>query len=222
MAPRLITMLTYNDVTVRDAVNVFNACADLPCQYWGMKDLGLTTVQMKELVNRMKAKGKTTFLEIVSLTEKECMAGARLAVDCRFDYLMGTVYYPAVHAYLEKEKIKYFPFCGRVSGHPSIVKGTIKDTVDDGRKMESLGVEGVDLLAYRFTGDSDRLAEEFIRNTKLPVVIAGSIGSFERLDRMKVLNPWGFTIGTAFFERKFMPGKTFSRQVECVLTYMAG
>ena len=96
-------MLTYNDVTVEDAVAVFEDCADLPCICWGMKDIGLTRSQMKDLVNRMRAKGKTVFLEIVSLTEKECMAGARLAVDCRFDYLMGTVYYPAVHDYLKKE-----------------------------------------------------------------------------------------------------------------------
>jgi hypothetical protein len=214
-------MLTHNDVTVEDAIVLFEECADLPCKFWGMKDIGLARPQMEALVNRMKERGKSTFLEIVSLTEEECMAGARLAVNCRFDYLMGTIYYPVVHAYLKKEQIKYFPFCGRVTGHPSMVEGTIQDAIDDGKKLETLGVDGFDLLAYRFTGDPEHLAEAFIRNTTLPVVLAGSISSFERLDRIKALRPWGFTIGTAFFEKRFSPDGTFAQQIERVISYMA-
>lgn len=220
MAPKLITMLTRNDETVQNALEIFEQCADLPCECWGFKDVGLPVERMKKLVNRMKEAGKTTFLEVVSLTERECMAGARTAVDCRFDYLVGTVFYNSVFEYVKKNPIRYMPFCGKVSGHPSIVEGSIADAIADGLKMEQIGVHGFDLLAYRYTGDAERLASEFIASTRLPVVVAGSIGSFERLDAVMRLNPWAFTIGSAFFESRFVPGGSFRQQIEQVLAYL--
>lgn len=220
MRPKLIAMLTYNDETVKDALEIFDLCADLPCEYWGFKDVGLPQNQMKQLADHMKEKGKTTFLEVVSLTEEECMTGARVAVECQFDYLMGTVFYQSVYDYLKEQRKKYLPFCGRVTGHPSIVEGTIQDAIDDGEKMEKLGVDGFDLLAYRFTGDPEQLAKEFIECVSVPVVIAGSIDSFARLDKMKELKPWAFTIGTAFFEKKFVPAGTFGQQIKRVVEYI--
>ena len=41
MAPKLITMLTYNDETVDDALSIFRECAGLVCDFWGFKDVGL-------------------------------------------------------------------------------------------------------------------------------------------------------------------------------------
>ena len=83
----LIVMLTHNDVTVPNALEVFTSCRDLPVKYWGFKDHGLEPAAMKQLVDVMKANEKTTFLEVVSYTEEECMRGARLGVECGFDYL---------------------------------------------------------------------------------------------------------------------------------------
>jgi hypothetical protein len=220
MAPKLITMLTYNDETVKNAMEVFNQCAGLPCEFWGFKDIGLPVGQMKQLVNRMKEAGKTTFLEIVSLTEHECLAGAKVAVDCKFEYLMGTVFYNSVFEFLKHKPIKFLPFCGKVSGHPSIVEGTIEEAIEDGKKMEKIGVDGFDLLAYRYAGDPEQLAKEFIEAIKLPVVVAGSINSFARLDKVKELDPWAFTIGSAFFEKKFIPDGSFDKQIETVLDYL--
>ena len=220
MAPKLITMLTYNDETVQDALEVFAQCADLPCDFWGFKDIGLPLEKMKQLVATMKAAGKTTFLEIVSLTEQECLDGARVAVDCGFDYLMGTVFYNGVFEYLKDKAIKFLPFCGKVTGHPSVVEGTIQEAVEDGKKLEQIGVDGFDLLAYRYVGDPEQLARKFIASVELPVVIAGSIDSFDRLDTVKELDPWAFTIGTAFFEKKFVAGASFGAQIQKVLNYL--
>ena len=220
MAPKLITMLTFNDETVQDALEVFTQCADIPCQFWGFKDIGLPVEKMKQLVTTMKAAGKTTFLEIVSLTEQECMNGAKVAVDCGFDYLMGTVFYNAVFEYLKDKAIKFLPFCGKVTGHPSVVEGTIQEAVEDGKKLEQIGVDGFDLLAYRYVGDPEQLAREFIAGVNLPVVLAGSIDSFDRLDTVKGLDPWAFTIGTAFFDKNFVTGASFVAQIQKVLNYL--
>ena len=77
-----------------------------------------------ELINAMKAAGKTTFLEVVTYSEEECMAGAKLAVELGFDYLMGTIFYDSVFKYLNENGMKYLPFCGKVHGSPSVPEGT--------------------------------------------------------------------------------------------------
>lgn len=220
MAPKLITMLTYNDTTVENALEVFTGCKDIACSFWGFKDVGLPKDKMSELVAMMKAAGKTTFLEVVSLTEGQCMDGARVAVECQFDYLMGTVFHPRVFEYLKAGTTKYMPFSGKVRGHPSVVEGTIEETVEDGKRLKQIGVDGIDLLAYRYVGDAEKLAREFLNAVDLPVVIAGSIDSFSRLDRVRELNPWAFTIGTAFFDRRFVPNASFGAQIQAVLRYL--
>ena len=220
MAPQLITMLTYKDETVKNSFEVFDQCADLPASFWGFKDVGLPKHDMKRLVERMKAKGKTTFLEVVSLTETECLDGARLALDCGFDYLMGTVYYDSVFRLMRGKATKFFPFAGKVSGHPSILEGSIPEIVADGRRMQELGVAGFDLLAYRYNADAEALAEAFVQGVRVPVVLAGSIDGFPRLDVMKRIQPWAFTIGSAFFDKKFVPGGSFREQMASVLDYL--
>ena len=80
MKSKLIVMLTHNDQTVHNALEVFEACKDLPVECWGFKDVGLPVEEMKALVGAMKMAGKTTFLEVVTYTEAECMRGAKLAV----------------------------------------------------------------------------------------------------------------------------------------------
>jgi len=220
MTPRLITMLTHHDETVRDAFAVFNECADLPAPFWGFKDVGLPKEKMKKLVRLMKEKGKTTFLEVVSLSEPECLDGAQLALECGFDYLMGTVFYDSVFRLMKENPIHFFPFCGKVSGHPSILEGEIPEIVASGRRMVTRGVHGFDLLAYRYAGDAEKLAAAFIRGVEVPVVLAGSVDSFARLDAVKRLAPWAFTIGSAFFERKFRPEGGFRDQVATVLDYL--
>jgi hypothetical protein len=220
MVPRLIAMLTHNDETVSDALELFRECAHLPCAFWGFKDVGLPKKEMQRLVAAMKGQGKTTFLEVVSLTEPECMDGAVLAVECGFDYLMGSVFYRSVYDYLQEQPVKFLPFGGQVSGHPSVLEGSIDEIVADGKRMEELGVDGFDLLAYRYVGDPVELARVFLSAVRVPVVLAGSIDSFERLDVVKGLSPWAFTIGSAFFEKKFVENGSFGDQMSTVLQYL--
>ena len=58
MKPELIVMLTYNDQTVENAVELFNELKDLTATYWGFKDVGLDREKMKALVQAMRAAGK--------------------------------------------------------------------------------------------------------------------------------------------------------------------
>ena len=79
MKPELIVMLTYNDKTVENALELFNKMKGTPVTHWGFKDVGLPPDEMKKVVDSMNAAGKTTYLEVVSLTEEEGLTGAKLA-----------------------------------------------------------------------------------------------------------------------------------------------
>lgn len=218
----LIVMLTNHDVTVPNAMEVFNACADLPVQHWGFKDVGLPEDQMKALVKRMKECGKTTYLEVVTYTEEACLRGAKLAIECGFDYLMGTLYFPSVGKLFENCDTKYLPFCGKVWGSPSVLGESIEGIVDDAKRLATLeGVTGMDLLAYRFPGDVPALIRKYFEEIKVPSVIAGSIDSNQRLDFMKEVQPWGFTIGSAFFASKFKADASVRENIEAVVEYLA-
>lgn len=219
MQPRIIVMLTHHDKTVQEAVEVFHSCSDLPINYWGFKDIGLLPKEMATLVHLMKKSGKKTFLEVVSYSEKACLRGAKLAVEMGFDYLMGTIYYASVVDFLSTQNIKYLPFCGNVHGSPSVLEGSIQEIIMDARKLLGMGVYGIDLLAFRHTNGQD-LASTYCQAIHEPVVVAGSINSLARIDFINSINPWGFTMGSALFEKKFAPEGDFRTNLINVCDYM--
>jgi hypothetical protein len=212
-------MLTHNDKTVPDAIEVFEAAKDAPAKYWGFKEVGLPADKMKTLVEMMKAAGKTTFLEVVAYTEEECIEGAKIGADCGFDALCGTLYFESVHQIAKAAGMKYMPFVGQIYGRPSILEGTIEGMIEEANALADKGVDGIDLLAYRYTGDPEELAARFVAGVKVPVCLAGSIKSFERLDKMLEIGPWSYTIGGAFFEKEF-GDMSFAEQIKAVNDYM--
>ena len=220
MKPELIVMLTYNDKTVEDALELFNRMKDTPVTHWGFKDVGLPPEEMKKVVDSMNAAGKTTYLEVVSLTEEEGLAGAKLAAECGFNILMGTVFFDSINDYLKDKPVKYYPFPGHVHSHPSILEGTIAEIVQHARDMQAKGVDGMDLLTYRYTGDAPKLLREVVKATGAPLVSAGSIDSFDRIAEVRDTGAWGFTIGTAFFEKKFVPQGSFRENMMAVWDWL--
>ncbi|MEE0419352.1 MAG: hypothetical protein UDG86_04795 [Lachnospiraceae bacterium] len=220
-APELIVMLTHHDRTVENAIQVFEEAKDAPARYWGFKEVGLPEEEMKLLVKKMKEAGKTTFLEVVAYTEDECLEGAKIGARCGFDVLMGTLYFESVQREAESAGMRYMPFVGKINGRPSVLEGTAKEMIDEANQLiEQRGVAGIDLLGYRYTGDAAKLNAEFVRQVRGDVCLAGSIASFERLDEVRKTKAWAFTIGGAFFEKKF--GDTsFGGQIKTVIDYMS-
>jgi hypothetical protein len=218
--PELIVMLTHHDQTVTEALELFERTKEYPITHWGFKDVGLPPKEMQTIAQAMKAAGKTTFLEVVSLSEEEGLQGARLAVDLGFDILMGTVFYPSIGEYLEGKPIHYYPFPGHVHSHPSILDGTIEDIVAHACELEAYGVEGLDLLTYRYNGQASHLLNEVVQATNIPVVSAGSIASFERILEVWDAGAWGFTIGSAFFDKQFVPDGSFEQNVLAVCNWL--
>jgi hypothetical protein len=220
MKPELIVMLTYNDKTVENALDLFNEMKGTPVTHWGFKDVGLPPDEMQKVVKSMNAAGKTTYLEVVSLTEEEGLTGAKLAVECGFHILMGTVFFDSINDYLKDKPVKYYPFPGHVHSHPSILDGTIEEIVQHACDMEAKGVDGLDLLTYRYTGDAPKLLQEVVKAIGVPMVSAGSIDSYDRIAEVRDTGAWGFTIGTAFFEKNFIPDGSFEKNMMAVWDWL--
>ena len=220
LKPELIVMLTHHDQTVPDALELFERTKDYPITHWGFKDVGLPPAEMQIVADAMKSAGKTTFLEVVSLSEEEGLRGARLAVEIGFDILMGTVFFPSIADYLKDQPVRYYPFPGHVHSHPSILDGEIEDIVTHACQLEAYGVHGLDLLTYRYNGEATYLLKQVVEATKIPIVSAGSIASFERINDVWESGAWGFTIGSAFFERMFVPDGSFEENVLAVCTWL--
>ena len=217
-APELIVMLTHNDLTVHNAYDIFDQCRNSRAKFWGFKEEPLPLEQMKKLFRYMKSCGKTTFLEVVAYSEKECMDGAKKAVECNCDFLLGTTFSDSINEFCRLNHIKYMPFVGKITGRPSVLEGTVEDMIQEAKTYIAKGVYGIDLLGYRYTGDATRLNREFVASVNAPVCIAGSVNSYERLTELKSIAPWAFTIGGAFFENKF--DGTFQEQINKVREYV--
>jgi putative N-acetylmannosamine-6-phosphate epimerase len=221
MKPDIVVMLTHHDVTVKNAKEVFEQCSDLPVKHWGFKNVGLPKDQMKELASEMKAAGKETFLEVVTYDEASCLDGAQTAIDCGFDYLMGTIYYDSVAKLLRDNNMEYLPFVGKVSGSPSILEGSNEEIIAQAKGLMAKGIKGFDILAYRHVVDGEKLAREFCAAVDAKICVAGSINSYARIDTMFDIGPWTFTMGSALFEKKFVPDGSFRENLKAVAEYMA-
>lgn len=222
MSTDLIVMLTYNDKTVPNALELFNSLKTLPVKYWGFKNIGLPEEEMKSLISEMKSAGKTVKLEVVSLTEEEGLAAARLAVKLGADVLMGTKFFDSINDFLKPTPVRYVPFAGEVYGHPNLLGSSIEEIVEDVKHLEERGVDGIDLLTYRYTGDAAKLLREVVKSTNLRVVSAGSIDSYERIDQVNGAGAWAFTMGTALFEKKFNPAGAFRDNLNLVAEKVYG
>lgn len=221
MDAKLIVMLTLNDVTVPNAREVFRSCADLPVQFWGFKNVGISVEETRALIAEMKAAGKTTCLEVVTYDEASCLENAKMAVESGFDYLTGTLFYPSVAQYLKGKAIQYWPFFGDVSGSPVTLRGSVEDIVADARRLVAAGVHGLDLVAWRYAGgDAVRLAKAVVAGSEAKVIIAGSIASEERMRVVNDIGPYAFTMGSALFEARFVPEADFRTNLIHVLGLM--
>jgi hypothetical protein len=217
----VIAMLTYNDKTVENAINIFTLNKHAQTNYWGFKDLGINLNESKKLLAYMKDEGKTTFLEPLHEDEENCMISAKLAVECGFDYVLGMVYNPRVHKMLSDNGVQYWPTCGRREGLPRMLYGTIEEIVSDAGRLLELEVDGICLSSFRYVdGNPEEMSINFRKLISAPLIISGGINDYHRLDFVKKMNLWGFTIGSALFSHKFGKEKTIADQLDIIKEYI--
>ena len=199
-----IFMLTRNDRTVADAAAHADTALKAGIRHIGFKDIGLPFEALADLTAQIRQGGAMTYLEVVSLDRESEIRSARAAVDLGIDYLLGGTNAADVVPLLEGTAIRYYPFPGRIVGHPSILEGTQDEIVDSAIALAALdGVAGVDLLAYRSAGDVPALMAAVCRAISKPVIVAGSIDRPEQIETIRKSGAAGFTIGTAALDGQF-------------------
>lgn len=216
-----VLMLTKDDRTVPNALTVYEQVRDTALTYVGFKDIGLPVDEMKALASQIHADKRRVMLEVVSTTREAELRSIRSAIEIEVDYLLGGRHVSDALPLLSGRSIRYFPFCGNTSGHPTRLEGTVEEIVDDARRLAAIsGVHGLDLLSYRFDGDVEELTRRVVRAVPIPVLAAGSIDRPERVRAVCEADVWGFTIGSALFEGKF--AKNLLEQQIRMLTEMLG
>ena len=219
-----IFMLTHHDVTIPNALEVFEEIKDTGLRFVGCKDIGLPIEKLQELFRKMKNADMTTFIEVVSNDEEKHFIGVEKAIRVGADYLIGGMprFTRKTLEYLKEKKanLKFFPYIGKVIGHPCVLEGSVDEIVSNGVEFGKMGIHGINLLLYRYTGNVNLLLDRVIDALKIPLIVAGSIDDFEKIGQMKRKNVWAFTIGGAILEKKFAPAKNIKEQVATVLNLL--
>lgn len=200
-----IFMLTRNDRTVVDCLEVLESIVPLGLKHIGFKDVGVPTKTLKALTTAIKDIGATSYLEVVSETPEACLNSARVGGELGIDCLLGGTAAVEILNILKGTRTLYYPFPGKPSGHPTKLGGTPADIEADCRKFLDAGCAGVDLLAYRAT-DADPLelvkaARRGLGTNRL--IVAGSIASRNRIRDIAEAGADAFTIGSAVLDGSY-------------------
>ncbi len=200
-----IFMLTRNDRTVVDCLEVLESIVPLGLKHIGFKDVGVPTKILKALTTAIKDMGATSYLEVVSETPEACLNSARVGGELGIDCLLGGTAAVEILNILKGTRTLYYPFPGKPSGHPTKLGGTPADIEADCRKFLDAGCAGVDLLAYRAT-DADPLelvkaARRGLGTNRL--IVAGSIASRNRIRDIAEAGADAFTIGSAVLDGSY-------------------
>ncbi len=219
MSFNFIFMLTENDRTIGDARQRLAEVLAGGARHIGFKDVGLPFEDLKALANEIRAAGGRSYLEVVSLDAASELRSARAAVELDVDCLLGGTRAEDVVPLIRSHPVRYFPFPGQIVGHPSVLEGTIADIIESARALTDLeGVHGLDLLAYRFSGDVRVLMQAVCTAVEKPVVVAGSIDSAERVHAVAAAGAAAFTVGTAAFSGDFPADEAgLTAQVRAIL-----
>jgi hypothetical protein len=212
-----IFMLTRDDVTLTDARAVYASIAETGLRHVGCKDVGLPTDELSALMDDIRSHGQETWIEVVSETEEATLASARAAAEIRPDHLIGGTLIEPVQEILAGTGVRFWPYVGQIVGHPCLLRGSIDEIVADTERAAALGVDGINLLAYRYDGDVEALVRAVVGATDLPVICAGSVDSVDRIRALDRCGAWAFTIGTAALDGALVDGAPLSGQLQAAL-----
>jgi hypothetical protein len=201
-----VFMLTRDDRTVSDALDVLDDVGALGLRHVGFKDVGVTPRELAALHARIKALGATSYLEVVSTTPDACLQSARVARELGVDRLLGGTQVEEVLAILRGSTVQYLPFPGTPVGHPTRLRGGADEIARDCRRAHELGAAGVDLLAYRaLDAEPPALVAAARAATPGTLLVAGGVRGADQVRILAELGVDAFTIGSAVFDGSFAP-----------------
>ncbi len=215
---RFVFMLTHGDATVPNAAEVARGLAPLDVPVVGFKDVGLPPHRLRELVAILREQDREIAMEVVNPDPDQELAAIELGLELGVDLLLGGTQLDEALALIGTAEVRYCPFPGTIVGHPSVLEGTHDEIVAHALELAAHDrVWGLDLLAYRFTGDADALMRDTVAAVEKPVIVAGSVADGDRIAKIAAAGAWGFTVGSAAFDGAFVPGAPLIDQLHAVL-----
>lgn len=215
-----IFMLTLNDATVADALDLVEVARPLRLKHIGFKDVGVEAAVLRRLVASIRAIGASPWMEVVSTTREDELKSIATAVALGVDAVMGGTHVDDALRLLDGSPLAYLPFPGRPRGHPTELDGAALEVEAHCREFVARGCAGCDLLAYRAT-EADPLALVAAARRGLgggKLVVAGSVNRAERVRALAAAGVDAFTIGTAAIDGSYAPGAGgLAAQLEAVL-----
>ena len=204
-----IFMLTRDDATVANALDLVETVRPLALRHIGFKDVGAEPETLRRLAAGIRQAGASVWMEIVSTSHDGELASIALGRDLGVDFLMGGVAAEDGVRLLQGSPTRYLPFAGRPVGHPTKLGGAAHEVEAHCRAFAALGCAGVDILAYRATEAAPLDLVAACRRgfgDKGKVVVAGSIDCAERIAAVRAAGADAFTIGTAAIDGSYAPG----------------
>jgi hypothetical protein len=205
-----IFMLTRDDRTVEDCLDLIDLVRPIGLKHVGFKDVGVSPSVLKTLAKAIHASGATSYMEVVSTTPEACLASARVARDLGVGRLLGGTQVDEIMQLLAGSGTEYYPFPGRPVGHPTKLGGKPSEIEAQCRDFVAKGCAGCDVLAYRATEadpiDLVRAARRGLGPKKY-LIVAGAVTSAERIRAVEAAGADAFTIGTAVFNGSYSPTK---------------
>jgi hypothetical protein len=205
-----VFMLTRNDATVENALDLVETARWLRVKHIGFKDVGADAAMLKRLVAAIREAGASPWMEVVSTSRDDELRSIALGRDLGVDWLMGGVHVEEALGLLGDSRAGYLPFAGRPSGHPTRLGGGAEEVEAQCRALALKGCAGVDILAYRAT---EALPLDLVAACRRGfagggmVVAAGSVNSGERIGALRAAGADAFTIGTAAIDGSYAPGR---------------
>jgi hypothetical protein len=205
-----IFMLTRNDRTIDDCLELMEQISSVGLKHIGFKDVGVPPATLKKLTDAIHASGAISYMEVVSTTPEACLASAQIARDLGVQRLLGGTQVADISSILKGSATTYYPFPGKPVGHPTKLGGSPEDVEAHCKAFVTAGCAGCDILAYRAT-EADPI--ELVRAARRGLgadkylIVAGAVTSFDRIRAVKAAGADAFTIGTAVFDGSYSPTK---------------
>ncbi len=204
-----IFMLTRQDRTIADCLELFELIRPLRLRHVGFKDVGVAPSILAALAAAIRGSDAIVYMEVVSTTPEACLNSARIAAELGVDRLLGGTDVPGVQAMLRGSRTQYYPFPGHPAGHPTKLGGTPREVEAHCRDFMSKGCAGADLLAYRATEadpiDLVRAGRRGLGTGHL--IVAGSVSTKAQIEALAEAGADAFTIGSAIFDGSYAPDK---------------
>ncbi|HTZ66970.1 MAG TPA: 4-hydroxythreonine-4-phosphate dehydrogenase, partial [Roseiarcus sp.] len=119
-----VFMLTRNDATVENALDLVEIARPLSLKHIGFKDVGADAALLRRLTAAIREAGASPWMEIVATTRETELRGVKLGRDLGVEMLMGGVHVEEALRILDGSATRYLPFAGAPIGHPTRLGGS--------------------------------------------------------------------------------------------------